>query len=207
MAFRKLTLEKALQLESLNLIRIYTPGTVTYGVHENESLWVNNFKELSYKYKKISVGSLMDFIGAEYIIDVLVEHDIESNRYSWVYLYAQDMSSIQDRINRETRANYVYILTNKSYPDLVKIGKAVNPHQRVEQINGAGVKSEWELKYCQPVSNDYKVENMMHKHFEHLRVASDEGHSREFFKVPLHQAITVLQFIAKDFYAGDGTYY
>ena len=207
MAYRKISLERALELERLNLIRIYSPGTVTYGIHKNEDLWIDNFKELSYKYKKVSVGSLMDFIGAEYIIDVLVEQDIKSNKYSWIYLYGQDMSSIQDQIDREKRANFVYILTNRSYPNLVKIGKAVNPHLRVEQINGAGVKSEWELRYYQPVSNDYKVENMMHKHFEHKRVSSDEGHLREFFEIPFEEAVTVLQFMAKDFYAGEGTYH
>jgi hypothetical protein len=148
----------------------------------------------------------MDFIGAEYIIDVLVKQDIKSNKYSWIYLYGQDMSSIQDQVDREKRANFVYILTNRSYPNLIKIGKAVNPHLRVEQINGAGVKSEWELRYYQPVSNDYKVENMMHKHFEHKRVSSDEGHSREFFEIPFEEAVTVLQFMAKDFYAGEGIY-
>jgi hypothetical protein len=165
MAYRKISLERALELERLNLIRIYYPGNNLYTFHDRVSDWVNNFKELSYKYKKVGVGSLFDFVGVEYIIDVLVQEDPVNSKYSWVYLYGQDMSAINDRESKERRANFVYILTNKSYPNLVKIGKAVNPSLRVEQINGAGVKSEWVLRYSHPVSNDYKVENMMHRHF------------------------------------------
>lgn len=207
MAYRRISLSRALELEALALIKIYYPVNTYPGLHPHSSLWYDNFKELSYKYKKVAVGSLMDFIGVEYMIDVLVQEDLVNQKYSWTYLYAQDVASLQDRERQQERGQFVYILTNNSYPHLVKIGKAVNPLSRVEQINGAGVKSEWVLRYSQPVTNDYKVEGMIHKHFQHRRITSDQGHSREFFDLSLDEAVEVLQFIAKDFFAGEGTYH
>jgi len=43
----------------------------------------------------------------------------------------------------------------------------------------------------------------MHRHFEDRRVDSDQGSSREFFKVSFDEAVKVLDYISKDFFDGD----
>ncbi len=101
----------------------------------------------------------------------------------------------------------MYILTNPAHPNLVKIGKAVNPEDRIKGINGAGIVSEWELRIAYPVTDDYKVENIVHRHFEDRRVDSLQGSSREFFKVSFDEAVKVLDYLSKDFFAGDPKVY
>jgi len=202
MAYRKLSLQRALELESLGLIKIYNPGNHSE-VHEKSSEWYKNYEDLTYKYKKVPLGSILDFVGVDYMIDVLTNVDKETSRYTWIYLYAQDISSINNREDSEKKGQWVYILTNEAYPDLVKIGKAVNPQDRIKGINGAGTVSEWKLRVAYPVTDDYRVENMMHRHFEDRRVDSDQGSSREFFKVSFDEAVKVLDYISKDFFDGD----
>jgi hypothetical protein len=202
MSYRKITFQKALDLEALGLIKIYSPGDFSQ-FHQIAKEWYTNFQELSYKYKKVPVGSILDFIGVDYVVDVLTSTNQETGRYTWVYLYAQDISTIRDKQERDERGKWVYILTNKAYPDLVKIGKAVNPEDRIRGINSAGTVSEWELRIAFPVTNDYKVENMVHRHFEDRRVDSDQGSSREFFRVTFDEAVKVLDYVSKDFFAGD----
>ena len=146
---------------------------------------------------------MLDFIGVDYMIDVLTNIDKETGRYTWIYLYARNVSSIRDREERQERGKWVYILTNKAYPNLVKIGKAVNPEDRIKGINSAGTVSEWDLRIAFPVTDDYKVENMVHRHFEDRRVDSDQGSSREFFEVSFDEAVKVVDYIAKDFSDGD----
>ena len=202
MNYRKISLNRALELESLGLIQIYNPGNHAE-VHEKAGQWYNNFQDLTFKYKKVPLGSMLDFIGVDYMIDVLTNIDEETNRYTWIYLYARDISSIRDREEREEKGKWVYILTNDAYPNLVKIGKAVNPEDRIKGINSAGTVSEWDLRIAYPVTDDYKVENMVHRHFEDRRVDSDQGSSREFFEVSFDEAVKVVDYIAKDFSDGD----
>src|SRR6056300_589667 len=202
MNYRKISLNRALELESLGLIQIYNPGNYPE-VHERAGEWFNNFQDLTFKYKKVPLGSMLDFIGVDYMIDVLTTIDEETNRYTWIYLYARNVSSIRDREESQEKGKWVYILTNKAYPNLVKIGKDVRPEDRIKGINSAGTVSEWDLRIAFPVTDDYKVENMVHRHFEDRRVDSDQGSSREFFEVSFDEAVKVVDYIAKDFSDGD----
>jgi hypothetical protein len=206
-SYKKISLNQALELERLNLIKIYLPLGKDTAFHHRGVEWHENYKELAFKYKKIPLGSILDFIGVDYVIDTLILSNPETNSHTWLYLYGQNVGSIREREDMEGKGKWVYILTNNEYPDIVKIGKAVQPQERVRQINGAGVKSEWTLRYACPVTNDYKVENMVHRHFQDRRIDSDQGHSREFFKVPFDDAVKVLEYISKDFYAGEGKFF
>ncbi len=79
--------------------------------------------------------------------------------------------------------------------------------QRVAQINGAGVVSEWKLSYSLPVENDYIIENSVHKYLAEYRRGTDQGSSREFFEVSLEQAIETIELLAKEVRTGDAFYY
>lgn len=122
-------------------------------------------------------------------------------------MYAKDISRLSSYDLSQSKGKYVYILTNEAYPDICKIGKAVNPSDRINQINGAGTVSEWVLRYALPVTNDYKVENLVHRHLSHVRKDSDQGHSREFFEVSLEDAIETLNYYGRDFLDGDPIVY
>ena len=205
MSYRKLTLDQALELEEQGEIEIYYPGgTQDQGdFHPRCSQWTKNFSDKAYKYRKVPLANLFDFLNVNYMIDVLVNIDQETNRYTWIYLYAKE---IQELHRQEIKkGQYVYILTNKAYPGLCKIGKAVDPKTRIKAINGAGVLEEWDLRFIQPVINDYRVEGYMHKIFSRFRKDSSKGNSREFFEIDYEEARDALLDLAVDFSDGEPT--
>jgi hypothetical protein len=118
---------------------------------------------------------------------------------SWVYMYGKRANAKVKLDEKNSRGQYVYILINVAYPGICKIGKAVTPSKRIKQINGAGTVSEWELKYALPVSDDYKVEKLIHKELEHLRMSSFQGSSREFFEIEFEEAVKVLENLGEVF--------
>ena len=158
----KITFQEALLLEKENKIIIYNPNTVE-SVYSNVEEWKNNWNTLRKKYRRIDVNKLSNFANFEYLIEHKFMKDETSNEVCWVYMYGQ---GVEDRMRLEeanSKGKYVYILTNIAYPGICKIGKAVTPSKRVKQINGAGIVSEWVLRYALPVSDDYKVEDLVHQ--------------------------------------------
>ncbi len=79
--------------------------------------------------------------------------------------------------------------------------------RRVEQINGAGVVSEWKLRYSLPVENDYLLEHSVHEYLVNHRRTTDQGSSREFFEVTLDRAIEVIELLGAQMKIGDAFYY
>jgi hypothetical protein len=198
MRLHKLTLEQALELEDQGLLEIYYPGGTQPGMnldfHPSVDYWISNYTEKTYQHPHIDLENLLEFIEVEYRISVLTNEDLERNSYTWINLFAR--LSEKARSKEIPKGKYVYILTNKANPDLVKIGKAVDPLQRIKGINNAGVLSEWDLRVALPVTNDYKVETALHKQFADYRVDSDQGSSREFFRISYDTALkclTILQ--------------
>jgi hypothetical protein len=118
-------------------------------------------------------------------------------------MYAKGVAGRMQLDEANSKGRYVYILTNIAYPGYCKIGKSVTPSKRVKQINGAGTVSEWKLEYALPVIDDYVVEKLIHEELEHLRRNSHQGSSREFFEISLKDALEVLEYIGKDFSAGE----
>lgn len=204
----KITLEKALELESESLLTLYFPSD-----HSNDTLdipnigtYIENFQNAAGKYRKVAIGKLLSYIDPEYQIEVELPFDKETNTFSWAYLYGKKRKA-QDLLDQSLeKGQYVYVLTNPEY-NFVKIGKAVNPQSRIKQINGAGTVSEWKLHWAIPVTDDYKVEYLVHQHFADKRVSSDQGSDREFFEVTKEQAIKAITYIAEDYNNGEPTFY
>jgi hypothetical protein len=204
-----ITLEEALSLEAQEKIIIYNPETVMSPISnlfENRG-WTYNWKELRKQFRKVSVQKLPQFVDFEYRIEHKYRQEGEQNTWVWVYMYAKGVAS-KARLDEVTsKGKFVYILTNVAYPGICKIGKAVTPSKRVKQINGAGTVSEWVLRYAIPVTDDYKVEGMVHKNLEHLRMDSHQGSSREFFLINFKTAINEIESVAEHFYVDKPTYY
>jgi hypothetical protein len=86
---------------------------------------------------------------------------------------------------------YVYILVNKSMPDMVKIGMTVRDvDERAKEISGAtGVPTPWVPIFSFKCFNSYKLEQELHEHLDAVRVAGN----REMFYIHSRDAITTVK--------------
>lgn len=100
------------------------------------------------------------------------------------------LADIDYRINNP-KAGYLYIISSPSLPDMVKIGvtRRLNPSIRVKELSSSSLPFPFELNaYC--FNNDaFELESNMHNYFDAYRVSPN----REFFYVPIEQAIDVLK--------------
>ena len=139
----RINLKEAIELESQNLITIYFTNQVDIGNIFNPK-WYNNYKELANKFRKIPIGELINYLDPEYEIEIQLPFEKETQTMNWVYLYGKKSKEKDNLYSKNENGKYVYILTNKVYPTICKIGKAVNPEKRVKQINGAWDYRDWE---------------------------------------------------------------
>ena len=100
------------------------------------------------------------------------------------------LADIDYRINHP-KAGYLYIISSPSLPDMVKIGvtRRLNPSIRVKELSSSSLPFPFELNaYC--FNNDaFELELNMHNYFDAYRVSPN----REFFYVPIEQAIDALK--------------
>lgn len=100
------------------------------------------------------------------------------------------LADIDYRINNP-KAGYLYIISSPSLPDMIKIGvtRRLNPSIRVKELSSSSLPFPFELNaYC--FNNDaFELELNMHNYFDAYRVSPN----REFFYVPIEQAIDVLK--------------
>ncbi|WP_121685941.1 GIY-YIG nuclease family protein [Micromonospora sp. BL1] len=89
------------------------------------------------------------------------------------------------------RPGFVYILINPALSGMVKIGLTVgDPLNRARQLSRhTGVPQDFEVAYEELVSDCGAVEQLLHQRFAEWRVNS----RREFFRIPLKDAIVALQ--------------
>ena len=206
---RRISLFELALLESQGFVNIYcmlNPTTVP-NVPSKLPEYYTNFQNLLQKYPRIPSENILDFIGCEYASEVEIHSGDDSGSITWILLYAKDKLKLQDLDRSRGSGKFVYVLTNDAYPSLCKIGKAINPESRINGINSAGTVSEWILRYALPVTDDYKVENLVHRHLQEFRRDSDQGHSREFFEVDFETAVKAVEYFGGDFYAGEPIIY
>jgi len=81
---------------------------------------------------------------------------------------------------------YVYILTNKAMPGLIKIGFTdKTPQKRVESLNKAsGVPMEFEIEWAFPCFSAIQLEKEVHIALDGYRLRKN----REFFRINIEQA-------------------
>jgi len=93
-------------------------------------------------------------------------------------------------------AGHVYILINASMFGQLKIGMTERaPEDRARELStGTGVPSPFMVAYSEDVPDCAKAEGLIHKRLDQFRTNS----RREFFQLPLKDAIAELQRIAED---------
>jgi len=98
---------------------------------------------------------------------------------------------------KEDKSGWVYILTNPSMPNILKIGKtSKHPLERVAELSApTGIPTPFQLAYYQPCRDINFVEKEMHARFDSKRVRDN----REFFLVSLFKAASTLDGIVGTF--------
>jgi hypothetical protein len=108
----------------------------------------------------------------------------------WEFIhYYQD--SPLDQSGNLVPTEYVYILVNKSMPDMVKIGMTIREvEERAKEISGAtGVPTPWVPVFSFKCFNSYKLEQELHEHLNAVRVADN----REMFYMHSRDAIDTVK--------------
>ncbi len=167
--------------------------------------WKEAFIALQSKYRHISPEKLLTFLSAKYLIEVsegIVDKD--TNTYSWRYFHGIENSKIKEKSTDDIE--YVYVLVNPGYTSLVKIGMTTHDvPRRVTAINATATVEEWVPKFALPLKKGsaLRVEKVVHKHFSPVRVSSDKGGSREFFKVTPFEAFDKIREVGALFTVGE----
>ena len=200
---------QAKEMEINGDLIIYDTDRVVTPLNQNSnfSLWKENFQKLKQKFKKVPLHRLIEFLDFDYIIEYKHQEQGDTPTTIWSYSYGKTPHSAYVLEKSFNKGKYVYILTNEAYPNVCKIGKAIQPTYRVTKVNGSGTVSEWQLRWALPVSDDYKVESIVHKTLEHLRMNSFQGSSREFFSISLDEAIKIIEDLGQEFKIDKGVYY
>ena len=85
---------------------------------------------------------------------------------------------------------YIYILDNKSLPNLVKIGyTAGTAFERAKQLSNTSVPNPFEVRYLARVRHPRKVEQNVHQLLTKYRLTTN----REFFQISIDDAVVVIE--------------
>jgi hypothetical protein len=92
----------------------------------------------------------------------------------------------------KTKQGFVYVLSNPSMPNLVKIGVTDNVKERIKNLSQrTAIPTPFEVEYECMVEDCYKVEKALQAAFAPYRV----NENREFFKIKTAQVTAILQLI------------
>ena len=96
-----------------------------------------------------------------------------------------------DKDGNAVPTEFIYVLVNKSMPDMVKIGMTVRDVEtRAKEISGAtGVPTPWVPVFSFKCFNSYKLEQEIHEHLDAVRVSGN----REMFYMHSKDAIDTVK--------------
>lgn len=204
----KISLNTAVELESKGLITIVDGSPKSLEPHkENGQQWKDNFHELRTKARHISPDKILSHYSASYLIESFEGWE-DDTTCTWRYFHGIENIKVKDKTPDDVE--YVYIMVNPGYPDLIKIGATVKEVlSRAKGINTSGTVDEWIPKFALPVRKGtaFMVENTMHKVYGKVRVNSSEGHSREFFTLDPLTAFDKLREVGSLFQVGNPIVY
>jgi TPR repeat protein/DnaJ-domain-containing protein 1 len=81
---------------------------------------------------------------------------------------------------------WVYILSNKTFPNLVKIGMTTKtPEERAKGLDNTGLPYRYVVEYKIRVNNHHKLEQAVHRDMKYCR----ENKGKEFFRCTVEDAI------------------
>ena len=200
-----ITFDKALELEEQGRLLIFDTGD-DLSYHSRAKEWQDNFLQLRTKARHVLPQNIAEHFNARYLIEK--REKINEYTFQWKYLRGIENTSNDSTVNDSLE--YVYALTNKGYPELVKIGMTRNtPEHRVNQINGTGTVDLWEVKFALPVKPGcgMKVEHQVHKYFQEQRLHVQHENDREMFKIGIFMAMDKIREIGAIFQAGNPIIY
>jgi hypothetical protein len=200
-----ITFDKALELEEQGRLLIFDTGD-DLSYHSRAKEWQDNFLQLRTKARHVLPQNIAEHFNARYLIEK--GEKINEYTFQWKYLRGIENTSNDSTVNDSLE--YVYALTNKGYPELVKIGMTRNtPEHRVNQINGTGTVDLWEVKFALPVKPGcgMKVEHQVHKYFQEQRLHVQHENDREMFKIGIFMAMDKIREIGAIFQAGNPIIY
>ena len=87
----------------------------------------------------------------------------------------------------------VYILTNESMPDIIKIGITDNLSRRLRDLDNTSTPLPFECFYAVEVKDTHSIEKLLHEAFDDKRVRQN----REFFNCTPEQAKSALKIAEK----------
>lgn len=206
MFVQKINLSEALEKEASGEITIVSTRQDSDLVSYEKKEWRSNFINLRLKAPHVDITKLFSYYPSLFLIEVLRENSENPNVIQWDYF----RGIVNSNNNSSDNVEYIYILTNKDYPDLVKIGMTVKtPEKRLVSINSTGVVSHWKLAFSLPITpgNSYAVEQQIHKYFASSRYHAENIDDKEMFFLELPQAIEQVRRIAQYFTAGDPNFY
>ena len=85
----------------------------------------------------------------------------------------------------------VYILTNQSMPDTIKIGITDNLERRIKELDNTSTPLPFECYYAVEVEDASKIERLLHNGFDDKRIRQN----REFFTATPEQAKSMVQIV------------
>ena len=86
-------------------------------------------------------------------------------------------------------AGWVYVITNPSMPELVKVGFTTrHPKKRAQELNGTGVPHSFVAEYAIRVEDPDALERAVHDHLRQLGLGVD----KEWFKCTKERALAVI---------------
>lgn len=204
MHFIKIDYQEALSLQEKGKITLVdvSRSQLPPLQEEHGQLWKDNFERLLIKVPHISPEKVLDFFSARYTTEVI--ENTTDDGITWRFLYGIENKKIQSK--SKDNIEYVYILVNAGYPDLVKVGMTITDvPRRVMGINNAGTVHEWVARFAIPVEKGsaMKIETQVHKALASFRVSSDRGSSREFFNMDPLSAFDKVREIGVSFMVGN----
>lgn len=85
---------------------------------------------------------------------------------------------------------YIYVLSNDSIPDMVKIGFTLrSPFQRSKELSTTGLPTPFKVEYFARVAHPNRLEALTHQALSPMRVSNN----REFFKISIEDAIASIE--------------
>jgi T5orf172 domain-containing protein len=117
------------------------------------------------------------------------------NRYGNEHVARRAMTQYLKLIGRSRkelglRGGWVYVLSNRAMPGLVKIGYSdCSPEERARELCTAGVPEPFVVEFCQFVEDPSGLESRVHSRLASARCRD----IREFFRCSVRQAVNAVR--------------
>ena len=154
---------------------------------------------MDYKIKKITEEKSSIYISKdEDKLDFPIKfYTIKKDEDGWDKITYYTSRRKDTYANRGKGDSWVYILSNPSLPNMLKIGFTKGePEVRAKQVSSStGVALPYKVEWALQCFNGSQLEQEVHRELESYRV----NHQREFFDIPLDEAQEAIVKLGKNY--------